>query len=124
MLLGAIRGQPTRTDRDPMHCTRARLNLTVMNHRWALAEIEAHRSRTLVYAVGVRDDVWVSYRADSRAVLTEPADPVTLAQIIAEWPTRASLRSSVQQLWNRACGQFRSGSVVYENFSSQETRVR
>ncbi len=73
--------------------------------------------RCLVYRGDVEYEAWVVHRADSRAVLTNAADPGLLAEIVADWLTASVLPASVGRLWERACNQFRSGPIAYENFT-------
>lgn len=74
-------------------------------------------SRQRIYGEFMQDEAWVTDRADGRAVLTNAADPDTLGRIVAGWPMPTEVPVGVTQLWERACGQFRSGWVSYENFT-------
>lgn len=65
----------------------------------------------------MQDGVWVTDRADGRTVLTNAADPNKLGETIAGWPMPTHMPVGVTRLWERACGQFRSGWVSYENFT-------
>jgi len=65
----------------------------------------------------MQDEAWVTDRADGRAVLTNAADPDTLGRIVAGWPMPTDMPVGVTRLWERACDQFRSGWVSYENFT-------
>ena len=96
--LGRV-GAPTR---DGAVCSCRNVN------RWAA---------TLRYCEAVEDEHRIMYAADRRAVLTKAADPEVISHIVAGWTVPADLPASAARLWERACGQFRSGPVFYENFT-------
>src|SRR5262245_48294510 len=66
---------------------------------------------------GMECEIKVTALADGRSVLTNAASPDVLAEIAASWPRPAELPLGVEQLWNRALAQFRSGIFAYENFT-------
>lgn len=71
----------------------------------------------LTYCEVVESAHRITYVADRRAVLTNAADPEVISHIIASWTVPAELPAGVHRLWERACGQFHSGPVAYENFT-------
>lgn len=84
---------------------------------WPDSTSVSERPTDPVYGEDVPDETWVMHRADRRAVLTNAADPDLLTQIIADWPMPSDMPASAGRLWERACGQFRSGPIAYENFT-------
>lgn len=75
------------------------------------------RGRCCIYRGDVEYGAWMVHRADSRSVLTNAADPGLLARIVADWRTASALPASVGRLWERACSQFQSGPIAYDNFT-------
>ena len=59
----------------------------------------------------------MTYRADGRSVLTNAADPDLLVRVAEDWAPPSEMPAAVDRLWERACGQFISGAVAYENFT-------
>lgn len=86
-------------------------------HNLGLPEKYVYRQRVGIYREEVDEETWVAHRADHRAVVTNAADPEMLAHVVASWPVPSAMPTSVDRLWQRACAQFRSGSIAYENFT-------
>jgi hypothetical protein len=71
----------------------------------------------LRYACQMQAETWITDRADHRAVLTNATDPDVLARVISGWLVPSEMPVGASRLWERACGQFRSGPIAYENFT-------
>lgn len=63
------------------------------------------------------DETWIPHRADQRSVLTNAIAPDALAAMTESWAVPPSLPPNAAQLWQRACAQFRTGAIAYENFT-------
>lgn len=72
---------------------------------------------TCSYGWRVTDETWIMDRADPRAVATRATSPALLTEIFGSWSLPTGLPTATARLWDRACGQFQSGSIAYENFT-------
>ncbi|MBV9951243.1 MAG: hypothetical protein JO291_04790 [Acidimicrobiia bacterium] len=63
------------------------------------------------------EEAWVAHRADPRAVSTNSGDPGLLNALVEGWSIPSGLPAGAARRWKRACDQFRSGPLAYENFT-------